>query len=48
MKKQLLTLAFASLSITFALAQKPELGVPVGHAGRIFSVAFSPDGKFGG
>ncbi len=47
MKKQLLTLAFASLYLTFALAQKPELGVPVGHAGRIFSVAFSPDGKFG-
>ncbi|MBK9015486.1 MAG: hypothetical protein IPM82_16265 [Saprospiraceae bacterium] len=46
MKKRLLALALSLFSIAFSLAQRPELGVPVGHSGRILSIAFSPDGKY--
>ncbi|MCF8247995.1 MAG: caspase family protein [Saprospiraceae bacterium] len=46
MKKLQLTTGAIFLFTILALAQKPELGIPVGHAGRIFSVDFSPDGNY--
>ncbi|MBI1227537.1 MAG: hypothetical protein GC192_20055 [Bacteroidetes bacterium] len=46
MKKQLLNTCLLSMCAALALAQKPELGIPVGHSDRINSVDFSPDGQF--
>lgn len=46
MKKQLLPFLMALAGSAVAPAQTPELGIPVGHNGRIYSVDFSPDGKY--
>ena len=46
MKKSHFALSILLFFTALAFAQKPELGVPVGHSERIFSVAFSPDGKY--
>ncbi len=39
-------LASLFLSSLSSIAQKPVPGVPVGHAGQITSIDFSPDGRF--